>query len=81
MERNKTWFHRWIYYSASDFMFAAALLRSVMVFSKFPTAWHCNDFVSNLAAVFKVNLLLAGGSRWIPALLIGLGLSSFRLCS
>jgi len=72
MELNQAWFHRWIFYLASGFMFAAALLRSVLVFQNSPLLGTVMILSATWLLTFIGSLLLAGRSRWVPALLIGL---------
>ena len=71
-DRTNTWFHRGIYYLASGFMFAAALLRSVLVFQNSSLLGTVMILSAAWLLAFIGSLLLAGRSRWIPAILIGL---------
>jgi signal transduction histidine kinase len=71
-ERPTTWFHRWIFYLASGFMFTAALLRSVLIFQNSSLLGTVMILSAAWLLTFIGSLLLAGRSRWFPAILIGL---------
>jgi signal transduction histidine kinase len=72
VELNQTWFHRWIFYLASGFMFAAALLRSVLILQNSSLLGTVLILSGAWLLVFIGSLLLAGRSRWVPAILISL---------
>jgi signal transduction histidine kinase len=70
--RSNTWLHRWIYYLAMGFMFAAAALRSFLVFQDTPLLGRVLLLLAAWMLAFIVNSLFANRSLWFSAVWIGL---------
>jgi signal transduction histidine kinase len=66
------WLHRWIYYLAAGFMFAAILLRTILVYQDDPAMFQILLLLAAWLLVFIANALLARRPLWVSALLIGL---------
>jgi signal transduction histidine kinase len=69
---SSSWIHRWIYYLASGFMFAAAALRSFLLFRESPLLDRILLLLAAWLLAFLGSLLLARRSPRLSALLIGL---------
>ena len=72
VDLTSTWLHRWIYYLAAGFMFAAALLRSVLVFQDSPLFSKVLILLAAWLLAFLGSVLLASRLPWASTLLIGL---------
>jgi len=71
LNRTSTWLHRWIYSLAAGFMFAAAALRSVLVFQDSPLLGKIAILLAIWPLMFIGNVLLARKLPWLSALLLG----------
>ena len=67
-----TWLRRWIYYLSTGFLFAAAVLRSVLVFQESPILSQIILLLAACLLVFIVNILLASRHSGLSVVLIGL---------
>ena len=65
-----TWLRRWIYYLATGFLFAAVILRSVLVFQDSPDPGQIILLLAACLLVFIGNILLAGRYTGISVILI-----------
>jgi signal transduction histidine kinase len=65
-----TWLRRWIYYLATGFLFAAVILRSVLVFQDSPAPGQIILLLAAYLLVFIGNILLAGRYTGISVILI-----------
>jgi signal transduction histidine kinase len=74
MNSPSTWLHRWIYYLAAGFMFAAVALRSLLSFQESPLLGLSLLFLAAWLLVFIANALVARRLPWLSAILIGLEL-------
>jgi signal transduction histidine kinase len=74
MHISSTWLHRWIYYLAAGFMFAAAALRSLLAFQKSPLLYQILLLLAAWLLFFIGTALLARRLPWLSAVLIGLDL-------
>jgi signal transduction histidine kinase len=69
---SSTWLHRWIYYLAAGFMFAAAALRSFLIFQDTPLLGRVLLLLAAWMLAFIVDNLFADRSLWFSAVWIGL---------
>jgi signal transduction histidine kinase len=69
---SNTWLHRWIYYLAAGFMFAAASLRAALVYQHSPLLGKIMLLLAASLLAFAGSSLLTSRSSRLPALLIGL---------
>jgi signal transduction histidine kinase len=67
-----TWLHRWIYYLATGFLFAAVALRSAFVFQESHLLGQIILLLAACLSVFIVNILLASRYPGLSIVLIGL---------
>jgi signal transduction histidine kinase len=72
MHISSTWLHRWIYYLAAGFMFAAAALRSLLLFQASPLLGQILLLLAGWLLIFIVDALLARKLPWLSAFLVGL---------
>jgi signal transduction histidine kinase len=70
-KRSSTWLHRWVYYLATGFMFAAAALRSILVFQDSPLLSQIAILLAAWPLMFIGNVLFARRLPWLPVLLLG----------
>jgi len=66
------WLHRWIYYIASGLMFAAAALRSYLLYKDSPLLFEILLWLGGWLLMFLGNILLFQKLPWCSTLLIGL---------
>jgi signal transduction histidine kinase len=67
-----TWLHRWIYLLAAGFMFAAVLLRTILVFQGSSLLGKGLILLAAWLLAYVTSILLAGRLVWVSTLLIGL---------
>lgn len=72
MNMKNTWLRRWIYLLAAGFMFAAVLLRSILIFQVSPLLGVILIVLLAWLLIFLGSTLLARRYPWASALLIGL---------
>jgi signal transduction histidine kinase len=69
-----TWLHRWIYPLTTGFMYAAVLLRAVLIFQGSPLLGKTLIILLGLPLIFLGSTLIANRLPWLSALLLGLEL-------
>jgi signal transduction histidine kinase len=69
---SSTWLHRSIYYLAASLMFAAAALRSILIYQDSPLFDPILLLLAGWLITFIVSSLVANKSRWLLGFLIGI---------
>lgn len=71
-EPNRTWLHRWIYYLAAGFMYAAAVLRAYVIFRHNPSIGQVLLLLAAWLFLFVGNALFARRLPWSTIACLGL---------
>jgi signal transduction histidine kinase len=67
-----TWLHRWIYYLAASFIFAALAVRSLLIYQDSPLLAKILLLLLAWLAIFIGISLTGGRSSWFSGMLVGL---------
>jgi signal transduction histidine kinase len=80
---NRAWLHRWIYYLAAGFMFAAGALRALLIFQDTPYLGQVLLLLGVWLLLFIGNSWLSPRWAWVAGILLGLeaGLVVFLLAA